>query len=99
LLPSYSCKFWLELSQTLSVTTATPTNVAQVLQYNTPQKMSARPPVITKDDFLKLSTAEQDGLATASSTNPDCLPLFSPIQLQFIVLRTLPLPSLLFLLI
>jgi hypothetical protein len=99
-IPSYSFEFWLRLPQTLfsnstaAAGAASPGGVAKVLQFATPTKSTNQTPVITKDDFLKLSDPEKAALATSASTDivsdytSDCLSLFTKSQLRTLVLRT-----------
>jgi hypothetical protein len=103
-LPPHSFEFWLALPQTLlapSSTAAVPGSVAKVLNFNTPTSTSGSTSpgvLITATAFKALSATEQAACGTSSSTDtlsdyaPDCLPLFSPIQLQYIVLRSAALP-------
>jgi hypothetical protein len=97
-MPSFSFEFWLSLPQTIltpsngPAASSTPQSVAKVLQFGTPTKPTN--PVMSKDDFIALSPAAKSALATATTTDlvsdyaPEILPLFTPVQLQFIVLRT-----------
>ena len=97
--PSFSFEFWLALPQTL-LSSSNPvapgtSSVATVLQFGTPpRRTNPAPAAMTKAEFQALSSDAKAKLGTVTSIDlstdytPDCLPLFTPIQLQFIVLRS-----------
>jgi hypothetical protein len=98
--PSFSFDFWLALPQTTCPSSATDTaaavtpGVTRVLNYTTPSKAASSTTVITAADLLALSNKARAKLATASTTNtlsnygPACFSIFSPEQVQALVLRS-----------
>ena len=101
LLPSFTIEFWLALPQTLLVA-AQPTPATNLLdQFTTPAKTPPppRPPKTTAVDLQLLEATALAALGTATSLDtlsdysPDCYPLFTPIQLQQLLLRIPATPA------
>jgi hypothetical protein len=94
-LPSFTFEFWLPLPQTLLVTAAPSTAQNLLTKFTTPAKDTS-PSTPAARNAADLVTLDKDALAalgTDTSTNTladysaDCYPLFTPTQLQQLLLR------------